>query len=401
MRYIFFLLFIFMYWQGHSQSITARNRLSLRNIIENYCQNLENWAKTGDIKHRVALEDMFIDKENQVYNDVGRYAGSNPKTLNLTSYLSSIRQKRPNLKLSHDLKALKGAKVYTLRNSQGSFVIIPVTKWVNRVKTTNYFILNLDKKKINNIWSYLPSGAVLDERDEPSPPPPPDLVEMVYVQGGTFTMGCTSEQSDCYDNEKPVHRVTVSSFYMSKYEVTQKLWREVMGSDPPELRFQGCDNCPVERVSWNDIQTFIKKLNQKTGKNYRLPIEAEWEFAARGGNKSKGYKYAGSNTIDAVAWYFKNSDSKTHPVGQKRPNELGLYDMSGNVYEWCSDWYGSYSKGTQTNPIGPSSDTHRVLRGGCWGSDGEHCRFSYRSNNYPSYRSHSHGFRLVFLFKVK
>ncbi|MBQ3247459.1 MAG: SUMF1/EgtB/PvdO family nonheme iron enzyme, partial [Alistipes sp.] len=175
-----------------------------------------------------------------------------------------------------------------------------------------------------------------------------DGFEMVFVKGGTFTMGATAEQgSDADSDEKPAHSVTVSNFYIGKYEVTQAQWEAVMGKNPS--RFKG-DNLPVERVSWNDIQKFIEKLNAKTGKRYRLPTEAEWEYAARGGNQSKGYKYSGSNDIGSVAWYTDNSSSPTHPVGQKQPNELGLYDMSGNVYEWCSDWHGSYSSGSQTNP---------------------------------------------------
>ncbi|MBQ7951520.1 MAG: SUMF1/EgtB/PvdO family nonheme iron enzyme [Alistipes sp.] len=190
-------------------------------------------------------------------------------------------------------------------------------------------------------------------------------LDMVFVKGGTFTMGATSEQgADAYDDEKPAHSVTLSDFYIGKYEVTQAQWRAVMGSNPSS--FKG-DNLPVENVSWNDIQKFIQKLNTQTGKEFRLPTEAEWEYAARGGSKSRGYKYSGSNNIGDVAWYSGNSGSKTHPVGQKQPNELGIYDMSGNVWEWCSDWYGSYSSSSQTNPKGPNSGDYRVLRGGDWG----------------------------------
>ena len=163
---------------------------------------------------------------------------------------------------------------------------------------------------------------------------------MVFVQGGSFQMGSNNGQSD----EKPVHSVTVSDFYIVKYEVTQKEWRDIMGSNPS--KWKG-DNLPVEKVSWDDVQTFIKKLNAKTGLNYRLPTEAEWEYAARGGNKSNGYKYSGSNDIGSVAWYASNSGSKTHSVGQKKPNELGIYDMTGNVWEWCNDWYGDYSSSSQ------------------------------------------------------
>ena len=216
---------------------------------------------------------------------------------------------------------------------------------------------------------------------------------MVYVSGGTFTMGATSEQgSEADSNEKPTHSVTLSSFYICKYEVTQALWEAVMGSNPSN--WKGA-NLPVETVSWDDCQTFIRKVNALTGKNFRLPTEAEWEFAARGGNNSRGYKYAGSNNIETVAWYYGNSGSKTHAVGTKYPNELGIYDMSGNVWEWCQDWYDSYSSASQTNPTGASSGSHRVLRGGCWGDYAGGCRSSFRFGSTPGYRYNYGGLRLV------
>ena len=214
--------------------------------------------------------------------------------------------------------------------------------------------------------------------------------QMVYVSGGTFNMG--SSDSDAYSDEKTVHSVSVSSFYIGKTEVTQALWKAVMGNNPSN--FKG-DNLPVEEVSWNDCQEFIRKLNSATGKTFRLPTEAEWEFAARGGNSSRGYKYSGSNTIDNVAWYDGNSSNKTHAVGTKQANELGLYDMSGNVYEWCSDWYGNYSSSSKTNPKGPSSGSYRVLRGGSWGNVARFCRVSHRHNFNPGSRFHSLGLRLV------
>lgn len=207
---------------------------------------------------------------------------------------------------------------------------------------------------------------------------------MVYVEGGTFMMGATSEQgSDVYRDEKPVHQVTLSSFHICKYEVTQELWQAVMGSNPS--RFNGSKR-PVEKVSWEDCQQFITKLNQLTGKNYRLPTEAEWEYAARGGNLSKGYKYAGSNSIGDVAWYLRNSDMQTHDVGMKRANELELYDMAGNVDEWVQDWYDVYSSSSQTNPKGSSSGSYRVNRGGNWNSTDRLCRVSKRGSNSPGSR---------------
>ena len=218
-------------------------------------------------------------------------------------------------------------------------------------------------------------------------------IAMVYVSGGTFTMGATSEQgSDAYDFEKPAHSVTLSGYYIGKYEVTQELWKAVMGSNPS--RFKG-GNLPVDNVSWGDIQEFLRKLNAMTGKRYRLPTEAEWEFAARGGNSSRGYKYSGSNSLGSVAWYEDNSGSRPHAVGTKSPNELGIYDMSGNVYEWCQDWYGSYSNSSQRNPKGPNSGSGRVIRGGCWDNDARHCRASRRSSDTPGFRDYSLGFRLA------
>lgn len=219
------------------------------------------------------------------------------------------------------------------------------------------------------------------------------LNNMVYVSGGTFTMGGTSEQgSDALPNEKPTHSVTLSSYYICKYEVTQALWRDIMGSNPSY--FKG-DNLPVEQVSWNDCQTFINRLNSYTGRNFRLPTEAEWEFAARGGNYSRHYKYSGSNYISDVAWYEDNSGKRTHPVGTKQANEIGLYDMSGNVWEWCSDWCGSYSSYSQTDPIGPNSGSYRVDRGGGWAGIVKGCRATIRNYYAPDGRNIGLGLRLV------
>lgn len=216
---------------------------------------------------------------------------------------------------------------------------------------------------------------------------------MVKVEAGSFNMGATPEMQAPYEVEKPVHRVTLTNnYYIGKYEVTQALWQAVMGSNPSY--FKG-DDLPVERVSWNDCQDFISKLNAMTGKRFRLPSEAEWEYAARGGKKSRGYQYSGSNTLGDVAWYEGNSGSKTHAVGTKQPNELGIYDMTGNVDEWCQDWYGSYSSSPQTNPIGAVSGSRRVRRGGGWCSSASYCRSSYRYNCAPDDRYVDIGFRLV------
>ncbi len=216
---------------------------------------------------------------------------------------------------------------------------------------------------------------------------------MVYVEGGTFTMGATAEQgADASDDEKPAHSVTLSSYSIGQTEVTQELWKAVMGEKPSY--FKGSKN-PVEIVSYEDCLTFISKLNSLTGQNFRLPTEAEWEYAARGGKYSKGYKYSGSNNIDNVAWYTNNSGSKTHPVATKQANELGLYDMTGNVWEWCSDWYDKYKKSSQTNPQGPRSGSFRVIRGGSWFDSARYCRVSYRFNSLPDGGDGFLGVRLV------
>ena len=219
------------------------------------------------------------------------------------------------------------------------------------------------------------------------------IANMVKVEGSTFTMGATPEQgNDAYEYERPAHQVTLSDYYIGRYEVTQKEWQAVMGDNPS--KFYG-DNLPVDYVSWNDCQDFINKLNQLTGLKFRLPTEAEWEFAARGGKQSKGYKYSGSDNAKNIAWYEKNSGSKPHQVGTKEPNELGIYDMSGNVGEWCGDWYGRYSSSAQTNPTGPSSGSCRVLRGGGWYDNARYCRVSNRRYYNPSYRYYNYGFRVV------
>jgi formylglycine-generating enzyme required for sulfatase activity len=236
---------------------------------------------------------------------------------------------------------------------------------------------------------------------------------MVLVEGGSFEMGCTLEQSACEEGEKPAHGVTLSNFYIGRYEVTQAQWAAVMGSNPSS--FSGCAQCPVEQVSWDDVQEFLQKLNGKTGKSFRLPTEAEWEYAARGGNKSRQTQYAGSNNLDDIAWYYKNcgdiqlfgehlfgeedweklerNNCKTHPVGQKKANELDLFDMCGNVLEWCADWGGNYSTFHQTNPQGPQIGGYHILRGGAWYDNAHDCRVTYRTGN--SEGGNGYGLRLV------
>ena len=218
-------------------------------------------------------------------------------------------------------------------------------------------------------------------------------IDMVRVEAGTFTMGATAEMEDTEDDEKPTHRVTLTNdYYIGKYEVTQALWKAVMGNNPSE--YKG-DNLPVEKVSWNDCQEFLSKLNRITGKTFRLPTEAEWEYAARGGNKSRGYQFSGSSNLSDVAWYDDNSGYVTHAVGSKQSNELGIYDMTGNVWEWCQDWYGKYSSSSQINPTGANSGSDRVIRGGSWNNTAWFCRSSCRLNYTPGFRNDCLGLRLV------
>ncbi|WP_443901309.1 formylglycine-generating enzyme family protein, partial [Odoribacter laneus] len=219
---------------------------------------------------------------------------------------------------------------------------------------------------------------------------------MVQVEGGRFQMGGTPEQgSDANDWEKPVHEVTLSDYYMGKYEVRQSEWEAVMGNNPSY--FKG-DDLPVEQVSWKDCHEFIGRLNALTGLSFKLPTEAQWEYAARGGSLSKSYKFSGSNDLEEVGWYGSNSGNYTHRVGEKQPNELGLYDMSGNVWEWCEDWYGDYSSDSQSDPIGAVSGSFRVYRGGSRNSGARLCRVSYRLYNAPNRRNSFLGFRLVCSF---
>ena len=215
---------------------------------------------------------------------------------------------------------------------------------------------------------------------------------MIKVDGGTFTMGATSEMKKSDSDEKPLHQVTLSSYYIGETEVTQALWEAVMGSNPS--KFKGA-NLPVENVSWYDCHEFINKLNELTNRKFTLPTEAEWEFAARGGRKSKHTKYSGSRKISDVAWYDVNSGGYTHPVKTKKANELGIFDMSGNVWEWCQDWYGLYSSNAQSNPTGPKNGTSRLYRGGSWNGSERGCRSSYRLSLSPSIRDFNIGLRLV------
>jgi formylglycine-generating enzyme required for sulfatase activity len=218
------------------------------------------------------------------------------------------------------------------------------------------------------------------------------LPGMVFVKGGCFNMGSNEGAQD----ERPVHEVCVDDFYIGKYEVTQKQWESIIGSNPSF--FSTCDFAPVENISLNIIKDFIKELNHRTGRKFRLPTEAEWEYASRGGNLSKGYKYSGSDSIDEVAWYDKNSERKTHPIGLKKPNELGIYDMSGNVWEYCADGFvhNYYNISPRNNPRAFNKDfDFAVIRGGSWFYTDSFCRNTCRHKNNRINSDMTIGFRLA------
>ena len=295
--------------------------------------------------------------------------------------------------------------LYSEESNEGAGTGSFTSSMTNLKANTTYYVRAYATNEAGTSYGEVKSFKTLEEEPETPSANQSFTVNgvsftMIAVEGGIFKMGAQSSDSsgDNYDSdasssESPVHSVTLSSYYyIGETEVTQELWQAVMGTTPS---YSKGNKKPVEYVSWNDCQEFITKLNNLTGKNFRLPTEAEWEYAARGGNKSKGYKYSGSNTIDNVAWYTDNSSSQTHDVKTKQANELGIYDMSGNVYEWCQDWYGSYSSGSQTNPTGPASGYYRVLRGGGWDDFARDCRVSIRYYNNPDHRSSHYGLRLA------
>ncbi|MBP5477135.1 MAG: formylglycine-generating enzyme family protein [Paludibacteraceae bacterium] len=230
-------------------------------------------------------------------------------------------------------------------------------------------------------------------------------MKMIWVEGGEFLMGCTSEQSDCDDDEKNIRRVTVDGFYIGMLEVTQSQWEKVVGTSVyqqknkanPDWPMRGVgSDYPMYYVSWDEAMEFCRLLSNKTGRTYTLPTEAQWEYAARGGNCADGTKYAGSNMVDAVAWHWGNSDESTHPCGIRRANALGIYDMLGNVWEWCKDWYSSpYASYDTNNPTGPSSGSDRVIRGGSWYAFPGYCRVAQRTGYSPSSCCDDIGFRVV------
>ena len=303
---------------------------------------------------------LQTDREGDILYVNGKRVGVSPQRLELSYGVHTVRAERGEQHTEKELEVTEmgGETVVTL-----GFSLLSQIHWSSSVTPKQKKILS---RLVGN---------------------------MVKVDGGRFQMGATSEQgSDANDWEKPVHEVTLSDYYMGKYEVRQSEWKAVMGSNPSY--FKG-DDLPVENVSWEDCHEFMRKLNALTGLSFKLPTEAQWEYAACGGNLSKGYKYSGSNNLGEVGCYGSNSGNCTYRLGKKQPNELGLYDMSGNVWEWCEDRYGGYSVTPQRDPLGATSGSNRVLRGGSWINEARYCRVSIRIINTPDYRNNVLGFRLV------
>jgi formylglycine-generating enzyme required for sulfatase activity len=357
------------------------------------------------------LEDSDWEKANEYFDKVldmdpeyaPAYIGKLCAELKVRQEDQLVQNKEPLVNNKHYQKAVRFADVdYRVKLEQYNKIIQDRVAEEERLERDRQAKANqLEEERLESVYA------------------------MVRVPSGSFQMGDTA--SSGRDNERPVHTVTLSAFYIGKYEVTQALYKSIMRDNPS--KFKG-GNLPVEQVSWYDAIEFCNKLSEMEGltpyytinktdgsdvnntssydklkwlvtrntsaNGYRLPTEAEWEYVAKGGNGSPGnYMYSGSNNIDSVAWYDGNSGSTSHAVGTKAPNDLGIYDMSGNVWEWCWDWYGNYSSGTQTDPTGMSSGSFRVLRGGSWGHSAQFARFTYRDIGNPSYQYYNLGFRLV------
>jgi len=347
---ILFPLFLFCYWQANSQD---------------YLQEAKDCFDKGD--YECAKKNYTLLAESDSTQDVNVQIQSAQKCLDLLVLADSALTNQEYEKASENYKAVLN------ENPKDSYA-----------RRKNHFC----RIQINHS---LPSNAPESFEDYTETNANLNL-EMVAVLGGTFTMGCTPEQGENCNDDETAREITLKNFFIGRYVVTQAQWQEIMGSNPSN--FIG-DNLPVEQVSWNTVQEFLRRLNIKTGKRYRLPTEAEWEFACKGGIYSEQYMYSGSNNLDDVAWYESNSDNKTHPVGTKLPNELGIYDMSGNVYEWCQDRYGTYSSLQKRDPVGSPTGANRVYRGGGWGYDSGHCRTTARNGCTANYGDDIIGFRIA------
>lgn len=339
------------------------------------------------------LETDWIETQNQntifgYYSFIKKYPNNNLYKFDALHKIADLEvEDELSWKEAQNQDTLKGYLNYIKKYHTGNF-IAEANEKINKKITQQYSNLKAEQaNQKQDLISQKPKIEIISKL--------PQAIQnleknMVYVEGGSFMMG-----SNDFEDTKPVHKVTLSDFYVNKYPVTQAEWVAVMKNNPSY--FKGCDDCPVEQVSWEYTQIFLKELNKMTGKQYRLLSEVEWEYAARGGNKSKGYEYAGSNSIEDIAWYRDNSNDKRHPVGQKQANELGLYDMSGNVFEWCQDWYDEkyYEKSNNLiNPINLLQSENRVMRGGSWVGQSPFCLVVFRYRNVTTIRDFYTGFRI-------
>lgn len=401
-------------WNGRDESIAASYYMKAAELghqqakaeLEKYFQNNVYTFNMKDVDFGTAYT-VSVNTRNKTLT-----ASKNGRAeFALEYYIYKIDNRRGRIGFSLAINGVADIEA----NSNQYFVIsrdgVVVIKLPNGEE---YPMMANDKQAFNLTFDFLAKALSKDNMQNRSFVVNGVSFTMMYVKGGTLNLGATREQSDDADpDEYPSHKVTVDSYMIGQTEVTQALWKAVMGNNPSF--FTGESNRPVERVSWDDCQTFIRKLNSLTGQNFRLPTEAEWEFAARGGTKCNSFKYAGSNTIEEVGWYWQNSgnsflygtdddwdwnemmDNKcaTHLVGKKKPNELGIYDMSGNVFEWCHDWWEEYSTNSLTNPNGPSYGSHHVAKGGCWSYDAGFCRVSNRNLYTPEHTGNNLGLRLA------
>ena len=407
-------------------TVAAATKYEIRNSIQSAFVNSRQYeafeVNIDDVKSKLSAKGMNSSPINiakilgqqysvdyVVFTRVGikEHAASYDNFIvNLASQFFSTttlkNERMAEVDMRSDIKEIPGAcaKLVTallneVPNGQSSVVVLPLQNEQPQQKSPMPYQLPQTSYTAQQANSFIETANGLN-------------MKMIYVEGGTFTMGASSGDGDAYDFELPAHQVTLDSYYIAEFEVTQSQWEKVMGTTVYQQRdkydslcyMRGVgDNYPMYYVSYEEARDFCQELSLLTGKTYLLPTEAQWEFAARGGNKGKNSdnKYSGSYSIDAVAWYESNSNSSTHPVGQKRANQLGIYDMSGNVWEWCSDWYGDYSSNSQTNPTGPSSGQSRVLRGGGWDYNAGFCRVSNRIGHIPSTRYSYFGFRVVCL----
>ena len=367
-------------------SVFARTQAKLSPRQDKFLQDVISWAKSSD------LNSSYEDGSVKIFSDTECYTVSflsdsdekDPYWVRLTrisKFDDKITKKAfdeehfASIQLNTPFKANDDDDIYVLyidaayESSQAFVNILP------------YYIGYME-----NVVSQL-SGESAESLELQR------LVsDMVRVDGGSFTMGVSGNGVGNGVSNAPAHKVVLSPYMISKFEVTQALWEAVMNNNPSQIK--GADR-PVENVSWTEVNEFINKLNKLSGLNFRLPTEAEWEFAAKGGSLGKGYAYPGGNECSAVAWYQDNALEETHSVGKRTPNELGLYDMGGNVSEWCSDWLGEFTDRTETNPKGPASGSHKVYKGGDWLSGSDACEPSRRRGASVGSKSGSRGFRLA------